>query len=162
MAYKHFNMHLLRILLLFIRIGCLKALFYADRIKPGKFEYPALNGWMLVDEAVEKCETDFACGGFTFKGSYTNRNMLIEVYFFHVVKKDVMWVEKLKSFKVFLSKFNFLLKKFSYLRKIMSVNASQRSYPYWSTYEVERDYITLQNMRIKHSKRSISIVTSKR
>ena len=68
MAYKHCNMHLLRILLLFIRIGCLKALFYADRIKPGKFEYPALNGWMLVDEAVEKCETDFACGGFTFKG----------------------------------------------------------------------------------------------
>ena len=25
--------------------------FYAGRISPGKFEYPKLNGWMLVEEA---------------------------------------------------------------------------------------------------------------
>ena len=45
-----------------------KANFYAGRIKPGKFEYPLLNGWMLTEEAKLKCENDLACGGFTFKG----------------------------------------------------------------------------------------------
>ena len=35
--------------------------FYAGRIKPGKYEYPKLNGWMLVEEAKEKCENDLAC-----------------------------------------------------------------------------------------------------
>ena len=46
----------------------MKANFYAGRIKPGKFEYPLLNGWMLTEEAKSKCENDLACGGFTFKG----------------------------------------------------------------------------------------------
>ena len=41
--------------------------FYAGRIKPGKFEYPKLNGLMLVMDAKEKCEKDLACAGFTFK-----------------------------------------------------------------------------------------------
>ena len=59
--------------------------FYAGRIKPGKFEYPKLNGFMLVDEAVAKCENDFACGGFTFKGSYRTGNHFMEIYFFHIV-----------------------------------------------------------------------------
>ena len=53
--------------------------------KPGKFEYPALNGWMLVREAEEKCENDFACAGFTFKGSCKTLNRKMEMYFFHIV-----------------------------------------------------------------------------
>ena len=59
--------------------------FYAGRIKPGKFEYPELNGWMLVEEAKTKCENDLACGGFTFKGSYKTLNHLMEIYFFHII-----------------------------------------------------------------------------
>ena len=59
--------------------------FYAGRIKPGKFEYPELNGFMLVNEAVVKCEYDLACGGFTFKGSYRTPHNIKEIYFFHVV-----------------------------------------------------------------------------
>ena len=59
--------------------------FYAGRIKPGKFEYPELNGFMLVKEAVVKCENDLACGGFTFKGSYKTLHNIKEIYFFHVV-----------------------------------------------------------------------------
>ena len=51
-------------LLLFYGI---QAKFYAGRIKPGKFEYPFLNGWMSTIEAKEKCEKDLACAGFTFK-----------------------------------------------------------------------------------------------
>ena len=43
------------------------AKFYAGRIKPGKFEYPLLNGWMSSTEAIQKCEKDLACAGFTFK-----------------------------------------------------------------------------------------------
>ena len=74
-----------RLILFIFIIGEVKCKFYAGRIKPGKFEYPNLNGWMLVDEAKEKCENDFACGGFTFKGSYKTLNHSMEMYFFHVV-----------------------------------------------------------------------------
>ena len=56
--------------------------------KPGKFEYPKLNGWMLVKEAQQKCENDLACGGFTFKGSYKTLNRKMEMYFFHIVPDD--------------------------------------------------------------------------
>ena len=59
--------------------------FYAGRISPGKFEYPKLNGWMLVDEARIICENDLACGGFTFKGSYKTLTLPMEMYFFHIV-----------------------------------------------------------------------------
>ena len=40
---------------------------------------------MLVKEAEEKCENDFACAGFTFKGSYKTLNRKMEIYFFHFV-----------------------------------------------------------------------------
>ena len=53
--------------------------------KPGKFEYPELNGWMFVKVAKEICENDFACAGFTFKGSYKTLNRKMEMYFFHIV-----------------------------------------------------------------------------
>ena len=59
--------------------------FYAGRTKPRKFEYPELNGRMLVGEARAKCEQDLACGGFTFKGSYKTVNYAMEMYFFHVI-----------------------------------------------------------------------------
>ena len=57
-------------------------------LKPGKFEYPELNGWMLVKEAEEKCINDFACAGFTFKGSYQTLNRKMEIYFFHIVANN--------------------------------------------------------------------------
>ena len=60
-------------------------MFYS---KPGKFEYPELNGWMLVNEAQEKCENDSACAGFTFKGSYKTLNRKMEMYFFHNVPEN--------------------------------------------------------------------------
>ena len=56
--------------------------------KPGKFEYPELNGWMLVKVAEEMCENDFACAGFTFKGSYKTLNHEMEMYFFHIVLEN--------------------------------------------------------------------------
>ena len=73
------------LLFIFYKVQCK---FYAGRIKPGKFEYPKLNGWMLVDEAKEKCESDEACGGFTFKGSFKTKDLPMEVYFFHIVPPD--------------------------------------------------------------------------
>ena len=56
--------------------------------QPGKFEYPELNGWMLVKEAEEKCVNNFACAGFTFKGSYKTLNRKMEMYFFHIVPEN--------------------------------------------------------------------------
>ena len=53
-----------------------------------KFEYHVLNGWMLVREAEQKCENDFACAGFTFKGSYKTLNRKMEIYFFHIVSHN--------------------------------------------------------------------------
>ena len=63
---KYLVLKLILITILFIYE--VKTNFYAGRIKPGKFEYPLLNGWMLTEEAKLKCENDLACGGFTFKG----------------------------------------------------------------------------------------------
>ena len=59
--------------------------FYAGRIKPGKFEYPKLNGLMLVSDAKAKCEYDMACAGFTFKGSYKTMKHAMKMYFFHFI-----------------------------------------------------------------------------
>ncbi len=44
--------------------------FYPGRVKPSRYEYPKHNGWMSPAEAVEICEKDLACGGFTFKGAF--------------------------------------------------------------------------------------------
>lgn len=62
--------------------------FYAGRIKPGKFEYPKLNGLMLIKDAKEKCEMDLACAGFTFKGSYKTLNRTMQMYFFHFIPEN--------------------------------------------------------------------------
>ena len=66
--------------------------FYAGRIKPGKYEYPKLNGWMLVEEAKQLCEKDLACGGFTFKGSYKTLTRPMEMYFFILFHKILVWI----------------------------------------------------------------------
>jgi hypothetical protein len=60
--------------------------FYGSRVKPGKFEYPKHNGWMLPQEAVQICEDDLSCGGFTFRGAFAADFQSVEVYFFHIIK----------------------------------------------------------------------------
>ena len=62
--------------------------FYAGRIKPGKFEYPKINGLMSVNDAQRKCENDLSCAGFTFKGSYKTLNHTMQIYFFHFIPDD--------------------------------------------------------------------------
>ena len=121
--------------------------FYAGRIKPGKFEYPALNGWMLIGEAKKRCEEDLACGGFTFKGSYKTRDLPMEVYFFHVVP-DSISNEEITLYK-FLSRYKYLPIRFEDYSK-----SSEKKYFYWSTYEVERTYIVIPNVSVhpKYSK----------
>lgn len=60
--------------------------FYPGRVPPTKFEYPKYNGWMIPSKAVELCEEDLACGGFTFKGAFSIDHTPVEVYFFHFIK----------------------------------------------------------------------------
>ena len=62
--------------------------FYAGRIRPGKFEYPTINGLMFVNDAKRKCDNDLACAGFTFKGSYKTLNRSMQIYFFHFIPDD--------------------------------------------------------------------------
>ena len=116
--------------------------FYAGRIKPGKFEYPALNGWMLIGEAKKRCEEDLACGGFTFKGSYKTRDLPMEVYFFHVVP-DPYSNEEITLWK-FLARYKYVPIRFEDYSK-----SSEKKYFYWSTYEVERIYIVIPNMSVQ-------------
>ena len=40
---------------------------YVGRIPEGQYEYPDLNGWMTTKEAIDLCENDAKCGGFTYK-----------------------------------------------------------------------------------------------
>ena len=125
--------------------------FYYGRVKPGYFEYPKLNGWMLVEQAVDKCENDLACGGFTFKGSYESLHSPMEIYFFHVVKlPQELYPLKVISIESFLSKCDYLLEKFHYLRDVMEkVHQKTIQYMYWSTYKVDRDYVHISNLKVK-------------
>ena len=41
--------------------------FFVGRISEGQFEYSDLNGWMTPRKAIEVCEGDEKCGGFTYK-----------------------------------------------------------------------------------------------
>ena len=75
-------------LMVILLFQIIEGAFYANRIKPGRFEYPKLNGWMLLDEAKKKCDEDLACGGFTFKGSFKTKELPMEIYFFHVVPSE--------------------------------------------------------------------------
>ena len=40
---------------------------YVGRIPEGQYEYSDLNGWMTTGEAIDLCENDAKCGGFTYK-----------------------------------------------------------------------------------------------
>jgi hypothetical protein len=41
--------------------------FFVGRISEGQFEYTDLNGWMTPRKAIDLCENDEKCGGFTYK-----------------------------------------------------------------------------------------------
>lgn len=132
----------LLVLFLFVNVN---STFYAGRVKPGKFEYPKLNGMMLVGEAVRKCEADLACGGFTFKGSYLTRNIPMNIYFFHLVQEDmgnpkITLNKLLSSMKGLASRFEEFLNLFT---------KKEVRYYYWSTYVAEKDYIMLNQVKIK-------------
>ena len=131
-----------------------QAVFFAGRIKPGKFEYPKLNGWMNIDEAVEKCESDLACGAFTFKGSYLTKNKPMEMYFFHLAKPRNKVISIDASLKELVSKFGYLASKFPYLKIIDQIVIQHQHYPYWSTYQVERKYIEIRKVKIKSEGRA--------
>ena len=130
----------------------LEAAFYYGRIKPGKFEYPNLNGRMLISKAVDRCQDDLACGGFTFKGSYLSKKEEMEVYFFHlVIFPDNQHLKTNLSLKNFLKNFNYLTMKYSYLQDNLENDDIKREahYYHWSTYEVERDYIQISHLKVK-------------
>ena len=68
--------------LLFVKI--VQNGFSPGLIPPGVFEYSDINGWMKPSEALQLCENDLQCGGFTFHGTITSQ-LPYEVYFFHYV-----------------------------------------------------------------------------
>ena len=131
-----------------------QAAFFAGRIKPGKFEYPKLNGWMNIEEAAIKCENDLACGAFTFKGSYLTINKPMEMYFFHLTKPRNEVISIDTSLKELVSKFGYLVLKFPYLKDIDQIVTQHQHYPYWSTYQVERKYIEIRKVKIKSEGRT--------
>lgn len=58
--------------------------FFVGRISEGQFEYTDLNGWMTPRKAIDLCENDEKCGGFTYKGA----NLIdreYDIYFFHIL-----------------------------------------------------------------------------
>ena len=63
--------------------------FSHGMIRPGKFEYSSLNGWMKSSEAAELCEKNLLCGGFTFHGTL-NDQLDYEVFFFHYVAEIML------------------------------------------------------------------------
>ena len=40
---------------------------FVGRISEGQYEYSDLNGWMTPRKAIQLCEMDMKCGGFTYK-----------------------------------------------------------------------------------------------
>ena len=139
----------------------LSAKFHSGRIKPGKFEYPKLNGRMPIWQAVKKCQEDIACGGFTFKGSYRSKELQMEVYFFHLVNLgNNQPLKMISSLKGFVKKFSYLPLKFPYLQNVLENDfiTKEAHYYHWSTYVVERDYVHMSHLRVRsqpqYSKRS--------
>ena len=151
-------MQAVQIILIFLLISNVRNVFYVGRVKPGAFEYPKLNGWMLVSKAVDKCETDPSCGGFTFKGSYTTNNIPMEMYFFHIAKlQEDSHLKNIISIQYFVSKLYYLVKKFNYLKEMTKVVPKKvEQYFYWSTYNVNRRYVFISNLRVKHDASSSS------
>ena len=88
--------------------------WFIGRVPPTRFEYSKLNGFYTPKKALELCEKDLQCGGFTFKGAKTILTNKVEIYFFHIIKQDSASL------------------------------ALYKRYPQWSTYIVSyRDYVVL-------------------
>lgn len=104
-----------------------KTKFIFGRIPPGSFEYEELNGFFSPKKAVQICEGDPACGGFTFKGTPNLSKRKYEIYFFHFVPSDVF------------------------------EDKSKVQYYYWTSYLVKnRTFSKLQNFRIRHNSETAS------
>ena len=78
------SLHNLSIILALSFLKSAQSGFSSGMIGAGMFEYSSSNGWMKPAEAVELCEADLQCGGFTFHGTLT-KQIDYEVYFFHFV-----------------------------------------------------------------------------
>ena len=95
--------------------------FLFGRIPPGYFEYPDLNGFYSPKAAAKVCESDTACGGFTFKGVINSPKKVFEVYFFHYVPKE-----------------------------IFDINNGQAQFFHWTSYIAKtRNFTELKNFKIR-------------
>ena len=95
--------------------------FLVGRIPPGRFEYPALNGYYSPKQAAKVCESDPACGGFTFKGTTKVPGLEFETYFFHFVPGE--W---------------------------FGLNATIEQYFHWTSYRVKsRNFSVLKGYKLK-------------
>ena len=59
------------------------------RIPPGNFEYPQLNGFYSPKKAIQVCDSDPECAGFTYKGTRSLLKRKYEIYFFHFVVDNI-------------------------------------------------------------------------
>jgi hypothetical protein len=104
-----------------------KTKFIFGRIPPGSFEYEELNGFFSPKKAVQICEGDPACGGFTFKGTPNLSKRKYDIFFFHFVPSDVF------------------------------EDKSKVQYYYWTSYLVKnRTFSKLQNFRIRDNSETAS------
>ena len=101
-----------------------KSKFLVGRVPPGRFEYPALNGLYTPKKAVKVCESDPACGSFTFKGTSKVPGLEFETYFFHFVPSE--W---------------------------FALNGTIEQYFHWTSYRVRsRNYAVVKGYKLKANK----------
>ena len=67
--------------------GSIHQKWNVGRVPPSSFEYAKINGHFTPTEAMNICEDDLQCGGFTFKGTKEHSDE-VDVYFFHYVNGD--------------------------------------------------------------------------
>jgi len=79
--------------------------FHTGRIHSSAFEYKKKHGIMTSEKAVEICETDLACGGFTFYGSNENPDKKHYMFFVHYIPvtqgietEDLTWPRDQRGF----------------------------------------------------------------
>ena len=112
-------------------INDLKPKFIIGRIPPGSFEYNQLNGFYTPKKAVQVCESDPACGGFTYKGTPSLPKLKYEVYFFHFVPMN-----------------------------IFEESSSAQQYYHWTSYVVKkRTFSSLKNFKIIENSETASFGT---
>lgn len=103
----------------------LKSKLISGRIPPGSFEYNQLNGFYTPKKAVQVCESDPACGGFTYKGTPSLQKLKYEVYFFHFVPLNIF--EETSSVQQYYHWTSFVVMKrtFSSLKNFKIVENSE-------------------------------------